>query len=202
MGRMPVTGFSRKACGVAAAAVLLLAMAACAPKEASEGDGATQSNEEPIQVAWSADMDCGTCHVSEQESYEDTACEASLHEDVACMQCHADESTLRSVHEGKTASDKMPTRLKKTAVEDAVCFGCHYEDREALIEATEGKVVLTDTEGTSRNPHDPEGIAEHETLACGDCHNMHSTEDMQVRAMKQCESCHHEGVFECYTCHD
>lgn len=194
--------------GLFACLVALTAgLAACAPSEPSgEPSGGSQAGKdassEPIQVDWSIDMDCSTCHATEQDSFTDSACEASLHADMACKDCHNDATKLATVHEGKTASDKMPTRLKKTEVSDELCFSCHYENRDALIEATEGKAVLTDSEGTSRNPHDPEGIEEHESLACGDCHNMHSTETVQERAMKQCESCHHAGVFQCYTCHE
>lgn len=181
----------------------LIALAGCAPKEPANDPGSTEQSQAPaIEIAWSPDMDCSTCHASEQESYSDSQCEASLHSDVTCIQCHADDTSLASVHEGKTASDKMPTRLKKTNVEDGVCFDCHYGNRSELIAATNGSVSLTDSQGTSRNPHDPEGISDHETLSCRNCHNMHSNDNIQERALKECESCHHAGVFECYTCHE
>ena len=186
----------------AAFAIALLALPACTPKEASDSGSSKTDATPSVEANWSPDSDCGTCHATEQKTYDNAQCEASLHKDVKCLQCHADEAALKTAHEGKTSSDKMPTRLKKTQDEDAVCFSCHENDRAGLIAATDGKAVLTDSEGTSRNPHDPQGIAEHETLACADCHNMHSTEELQERAMSQCTSCHHAGVFACYTCHD
>lgn len=196
----------RAACATVAAlaTAALCCLGACAPQQTSDGGARddAKSNAPAVDVAWSMDRDCGTCHATERGSYDSSACEASQHKDVACAQCHGDEATLAAVHEGKTASDKMPTRLKKTSVEDATCFSCHYGDRAGLVAATDGSVVLTDSEGTERNPHDPEGVAEHEAIACGDCHNMHSDEDIQERAMSECLSCHHEGVFACYTCHD
>ena len=186
------------------AVVVSVAFVGCAPQvnDVSDTQGASKGQPAAVDFTWSSDADCAMCHTGEQESYGNAACEASLHKDMACIQCHVDESALQAAHEGKTASDKMPTRLKETGVSDELCFGCHYDNREGLIAATEGSTVLTDTEGTSRNPHDPDGIAEHETLKCSDCHNMHSTDAVQERAMKKCESCHHAGVFACYTCHD
>lgn len=187
---------------VTALAAGLLALAACAPQESVEGDGGQGASTPAVQATWSADIACDTCHAAEQATYDNASCEASHHKEVTCLQCHADEATLATVHEGKTATDALPKRLKQTNVEDAICFSCHYGDRDALIAATESTAVLTDSEGTSRNPHDPQGIAEHEDLACADCHAMHDTKGLEDRAMAVCESCHHEGVFACYTCHE
>lgn len=190
--------------GIAALAVVAICcLGACAPQASdSNASSETSSDGSAAEAVWSMDSDCGTCHATEQKSYESASCEAALHKDLACAQCHSDESALAAVHEGKTASDKMPTRLKKTSVDDTFCLSCHYGDRDGLIAATEGVAVLTDSEGTSRNPHDPQGIAEHEDLACSDCHKMHSDEAVQDVAMKECVTCHHEGVFACHTCHE
>ena len=37
---------------------------------------------------------------------------------------------------GKTASDTMPKKLKKTEVPDDACLSCHYGAREELVAAT------------------------------------------------------------------
>ncbi len=200
---LPVRSVGARAGAAALLVAALCCLGACAPQEHNADAPSKAPSDEPaIEVSWSMEGDCSTCHATEQKSYESTACEASLHKEVACAQCHSDVSGLEAVHEGKTASDKMPTRLKKTSVDDALCLSCHYSDRESLIAATDGTAVLTDSEGTSRNPHDPQGIAEHEALVCSDCHKMHSDEDIQDLAMKECVTCHHEGVFACYTCHE
>ena len=179
-----------------AAVSLACVLAGCAP--AAEGSG----NDAPeAPAAWSADVECATCHDVEQGSYADAACEASFHAEVACSGCHDDQDTLSQVHEGKTAADNMTKRLKKSQVSNDVCLSCHFGTREALVEATP-EVVLADKEGNSRNPHDADGIPEHEGIACGDCHAMHDGKPLADRALDECLGCHHEGVFECGTCHD
>lgn len=98
-------------------AVIALALTACAPQSNENGAAsADDAKETPITVAWSADSECGTCHATEQASYDDAACVASTHEGQACISCHADASGLATAHEGKTASDTMPKKLKKTEV--------------------------------------------------------------------------------------
>ena len=114
-----------------AAVSLACVLAGCAP--AAEGSG----NDAPeAPAAWSADVECATCHDVEQGSYADAACEASFHAEVACSGCHDDQDTLSQVHEGKTAADNMPKRLKKSQVSNDVCLSCHFGTREALVEAT------------------------------------------------------------------
>ena len=107
-------------------AVIALALTACAPQSNENGAAsADDAKETPITVAWSADSECGTCHATEQASYDDAACVASTHEGQACISCHADASGLATAHEGKTASDTMPKKLKKTEVPDDACLSCH-----------------------------------------------------------------------------
>ena len=187
-----------------AAAALCVALSACAPQqtapvggEAGEGgQGGTA-----VSAEWSPDADCAACHAREQESYEDSACLASLHADVACGQCHDDSSALATAHEGSSSSDKAPARLKVTEVSDAACLSCHYETKEALAEATPD-VVVADSQGNGRNPHALDGVADHEGIGCSDCHGMHSSEPVQEQAKATCTNCHHAGVYECYTCHE
>ena len=44
--------------------------------------------------------------------------------------------------------------------------------------------------------------ADHETVPCGSCHDMHASDDIAETAQKACISCHHMGIYECNTCHD
>lgn len=69
-------------------AVIALALTACAPQSNENGAAsADDAKETPITVAWSADSECGTCHATEQASYDDAACVASTHEGQACISC-------------------------------------------------------------------------------------------------------------------
>lgn len=180
---------------------MILLLATCAPK-GQESDTAVKKNAPDVTIDWSIDVDCSTCHTAEQASYSNQQSEAAQHEDVTCIHCHSDVVDLEKSHQGKTSADALPNRLKSTQVPDSLCLGCHYENRAALITATDSTAIVSDSEGTSRNPHDTEGLVEHESLKCRDCHKMHSTEDINKTAMNQCTSCHHEGVFQCYTCHE
>lgn len=184
---------------VPALAALLYSCAPNAPSDAVKQGGIPK--EQSVSVEWSKDSDCSVCHVPEQESYSDSACLASLHPDTTCSQCHADSTELSSVHEGKTASDKMPKKLKKTSVSDDLCLSCHFETKDALAEATPD-VLITDSKGNSRNPHLADGVVEHEDIECAECHSMHVDEPIEDQAKDKCYSCHHAEVFECYTCHE
>ena len=174
------------------ALALTAALAGCAPRQAESAAPQAEADVPALTVAWSIDGDCSVCHADHA---------ATHHETDACSSCHQDETALAAAHEGATAYAKMPKKLKKTAVDDALCLSCHYETREALVEAT-ADVQLADSEGTARNPHDTGGVAEHEGIACSDCHTLHADDDVRDVALKQCQSCHHAGVFACYTCHD
>ena len=147
-------------------AVIALALTACAPQSNENGAAsADDAKETPITVAWSADSECGTCHATEQASYDDAACVASTHEGQACISCHADASGLATAHEGKTASDTMPKKLKKTEVPDDACLSCHYGAREELVAATVD-VAVVDSKGTAVNPHDVTPSEQHDTIRC------------------------------------
>ncbi len=75
-------------------------------------------------------------------------------------------------------------------------------EKTQLIAATADSVVLTDSEGTVVNPHDLPDSTNHNKIVCVDCHKIHDTEaDLAKTASKKCTSCHHENVYECYTCH-
>lgn len=179
---------------------LIMTLVACAPTSAEDSRTENPPND-LTSSAWSIEADCSMCHAAQQESYKNTACEASLHAAQSCSDCHAEEDSLAAVHEGKTAESAMTKRLKKTAVSDELCLSCHYGDKDALASST-SDIELTDSRGTSRNPHDLGGVPEHEGISCSGCHKMHEAADTADQAKKQCLNCHHSDVFECYTCHE
>ena len=196
-------------CACAAAALasiltVLLFVAGCAPTtnerggapSGEEGDGAPT-----VQVTWTPDADCALCHAEEGSSLASIPCPAEKDGNRACVTCHADEASLSSVHEGKTTGDKMPKKLKATEVASDTCESCHGTYAELAVK-TAASTALTDSKGTVVNPHDLPGNAEHESLACADCHQMHSDGDAAKTAPKACSSCHHAGVYECNTCHE
>lgn len=186
---------------VLAQVLLAASLGACAPHESTPANDDASNGSSIAMADWSPDADCETCHTVEQASYESTQCLASSHRDIVCTQCHEDQEKLSAAHTDATTSSKMPKRLKKTEVTDNLCLSCHFGDKESLAEASPN-ISLTDAKGNTRNPHAPDGIAEHESIACVDCHSMHAEESIEDQAMSTCVSCHHAEVFECYTCHE
>lgn len=177
-------------------------LAACAPMDSSADSTAKKDSTEPaIAVDWTLDSECATCHTVEQETYEDSTCLAYKHQNATCISCHANETSLTSAHEGATSADKMPQKLKKSNVSEESCLSCHYGTKEELATATPD-ILITDEKGNMRNPHDSGAVAEHQNITCSSCHAMHKNEDSMTQAKKTCQSCHHTGVFECYTCHE
>lgn len=203
--------------GIALAAVGLCgALAACAPQSV-EGDGqpqavdaaaASQEADESTEAradaaaSWSPSSDCATGHSAEQASLSDAACQMVAHAEIACTTCHADERALAAVHEDASAGDKMPSKLKKTAVDDALCLSCHHETKEALAQATAETTPIADSRGTQAHPHEVILQEQHAELACASCHKLHSSKSMETAAHDQRLSCHHADVFECHTCHE
>lgn len=196
------------ALSMVAMAIGMLCVAGCSP-QASDGqaDSSTQgagAAQQTQSTAWSLDMECGTCHSIENATMEDGVSGASVHVQQAqttCATCHVDEQALAAAHEGKTASDTMPKKLKKTEVSADACTasGCHAETADERVQLTAGYTELTDTQGTQVNPHEVMGLTEgHADITCADCHNMHGKE---AAAADLCVSCHHAGVYECNTCH-
>jgi hypothetical protein len=188
--------------------VLPLIIVGCAPRQSGEGGSSANASDEgaadEIVVAWSMDSDCTTCHTAESSAQDPTA-PALYHEeeeDVACVTCHtADESELTKVHEGTTATDKMPARLKVTKVNDDACLSCHETSELATL--TQASTVLTDDEGRVVNPHELPENSSHVNIKCTNCHQQHKPRaDIAKNSMATCTSCHHEKVFACGTCHD
>ncbi len=185
------------------AAVLLMAMLAlCVGCQAEGGEVAYVDGVESVEILtegaweWSPDDDCALCHPSESETTATDLCEIRQSEGT-CLSCHASESALRTVHELPFDS-QSPTKLKDTAVDSGMCAECHGVGGPDPAEAAQ--VMLTDTEGTSIDPHNLPEAGDHNEIECLDCHKTHQP-SVEDSAQALCESCHHQGVFECYTCH-
>lgn len=131
----------------------------------------------------------------------DSATAASMHPASGCVDCHDDEATLSATHEGKTTADLAPKRLKKTAVAEQTCEACH--SRDDIKSRAAQSTVLTDVNGTTVNPHDLPVHDSHSEIVCSDCHKVHAdASELAEDAQQLCQSCHHSGVYECYTCHE
>jgi hypothetical protein len=61
---------------------------------------------------------------------------------------------------------------------------------------------LTDENGTTVNPHNLPVNKSHNTITCATCHDMHNDETLEETAKNACIQCHHDNVYECFTCHD
>lgn len=188
-----------------ALAMAMLAVAGCAPQSPdAAGAAATTDSDQPLSVefAWSKDADCSLCHETESASMDDGSYPASIHqrEGSTCSSCHDDETGLGAAHAGTSTSAKTPSRLSKTAMSEQTCLGCH-ESRQTLAARTEAS-LLEDANGTLANPHALPASSGHDDLTCSDCHKMHKPDEAKETAERACLGCHHEGVFECYTCHE
>lgn len=192
----------RKKIIILAVAAALVCVFGCSPQQkvADSADTVESTESDSQAVAWSMESECSVCHTVEQETLSDNSCTASLHATVSCATCHSDEEGLGRVHEGAVSSDKIPTKLRKTAVDNDACLSCH--NAEELKAATADLTILTDENGTTKNPHDLPETEGHESITCGGCHKMHeSASDPLVTAPEFCIGCHHENVYECGTCH-
>lgn len=69
-------------------------------------------------------------------------------------------------------------------------------------EATADIDYLVDANGTMVNPHDLPVNKSHATITCATCHAMHDDTTLEETAVKACIKCHHDNVYECFTCHD
>jgi hypothetical protein len=188
-------------------AALLIVLVGCGgtPSTGSTGSDAPADNT-PVATApvvWSPDVDCVTCHVAEDPTGGTVATTGAFHADQAaqCVTCHNSESELNTIHEGATATAKMPVRLKTTKVTDEVCLGCHVKSE--LATQTVNSTALTDSNGLTVNPHQLPEVGTHQSITCTECHYMHKpADDLAANAKAKCVSCHHQDVFECNTCHD
>lgn len=193
---------------VVIACALAAFVVGCAPQQDGGDQGGAadkgSSGGDAIQMAWSPDMDCATCHTAENDTMSKAGMGAEVHVTEAqttCSTCHTDTSGLTKVHEGKTASDTMPKKLKKTEVGVDACQNatCHNLSQDEMLALTANDTQLIDSNGTHVNPHDVIGKTPgHADITCSNCHNMHKD---SVTAADTCVACHHSGVYECGTCH-
>ncbi|MEQ3361465.1 cytochrome c3 family protein [Raoultibacter massiliensis] len=195
--------------GVALAAVVasmlcvvgLLCLSGCAPQSAAGDQDKGGKDDAAVQVAWSSDSDCTSCHAMEASSMTDASYLCATHEQQGstCTTCHTDDGALSDVHENATDLTKTAKKLKKTEVAESVCLSCH--DNGEIKAATADLALLTDDNGKTVDPHDLPTNAEHEVIECASCHAMHSAEGADEQATAKCLSCHHQNVYECHTCH-
>jgi hypothetical protein len=185
-------------------------LVACAPRTQETSESSATDGDDPsiisVDFTFSADSDCMVCHETESASLTDAACPASDHATLTCTDCHTDIDGLTTAHSEVTYGDRTATRLKVTEIDDSddsACLNdaCHT-GYEALAEKTASSTVLTDSNGTVVNPHALPESEDHETVDCGNCHDIHSSDDIGSTARKACLSCHHMDVYECYTCHE
>lgn len=156
-------------------------------------------------VDWTMDIDCQTCHTTESGSMADAGIpQASEHADLQCVQCHTEETVLKTAHEGVTYADKPASKPTVITVDAETCQSsdCHGTMEEMAV-ITADNQDFKDEKGKVQNPHDYPSNEQHDTMnpTCTDCHNIHS-KDLQKDAMMWCAQCHHKGVFQCGTCHE
>ena len=182
------------------ALIAVLSSWGCNPRTDDQGlaDGPGMSFEE---IEWSTLIDCAICHINENASRSDSSLLASAHasQNVSCVDCHADESKLKTVHNGIDSNRKVPVKLKRTEVSDETCLSCHLT--EELVEKTAGCTVLTDEGGLVVNPHLLPENSSHVIVECNNCHVIHTGNDTNESSLARCFDCHHHKIFECYTCH-
>ena len=190
------------ACAPAPAATSASAESGDAPASSQAAADQAETQVAAMEFAWSPEADCTMCHSAEADSLTDATCQISAsHGDLQCVQCHADTDGLTAAHEKVEASDtKGAKRLKKTEVSSDACLACHQSDYtpEAVPEVS----WLTDDQGTTVNPHDLPESESHSTVLCANCHSMHADDPVATTAAKACTNCHHQNVYQCFTCHE
>ena len=210
---------TNKALALIAVMVLTLALTVvlglvvgCSPQggssDAPKGETQQTEKEDPMAnqaVEWTMDIDCKTCHTTESESMADTGIpQASEHAGLECVQCHTEESVLKTAHEGVTSADKPASKPTVITVDAETCQSpdCHGT-MEEMAAITADNQDFKDEKGKVQNPHDYPSNEQHDTMnpTCTDCHNIHS-KNLQKDAMMWCAQCHHKGVFQCGTCHE
>lgn len=197
----------KRAMGVlAVGAVLTMALGPAAfgsalAAEKTSGAGAGAAAKAAPSAAWSPEADCAACHVNEETACSDEKALASRHAalELACVDCHTDEKGLVKGHKKAKEGVVKVKRLKKSEIDPEVCLTCHKQ--EDLIKATADLDVLTDTKGTTVNPHKLPDVVEHEGVSCASCHYMHRDKSATEAAPAVCNGCHHDGVYECFSCH-
>lgn len=127
--------------------------------------------------------------------------------EATCLGCHGDGMIAApQVKEDDTATTKSTdakgTPSPKESANKAPAKTKEVVSHEALIAATATSVALTDKNGIVVNPHDLPAVEDHSSITCVTCHKGHTDDTIDESAIKACVLCHHESVFECYTCHE
>ena len=191
--------------GVATVASIVIlvsvCLAGCAPQASTESSESSGEAEAATTIAtgdfaFSAEADCAVCHTVEGDSFSDSACAASNHAALTCTTCHSDVDGLASAHDGVAYGDKGAKRLKTTDVAESTCQAeaCHGS-YETLAEQTSSSTLLTDSNGTVVNPHDLPENADHETVTCGSCHDMHASADCAETAKQALFRGNQMGIY-------
>jgi len=172
------------------------AVTACAPTQRTPKLDDTDDGQ-TIVIEWRKDIDCTVCHEYESTSLNDSTCAASAHSDETCIDCHDDLSRLTTLHKG-VSGPRSSTTLRKTNVTEGACLSCH-DSWEELALKTLDCTLIADHNGTVINPHAYPETGDHAIISCVSCHDIHVVQRPQISI---CISCHHEEVFECFTCHE
>lgn len=163
---------------------------------ASKATTTTTSLDGFTMDAWTTDMDCSLCHSVEHDSFSNDSLPAASHPE-KCLSCHGDAEALTTVHTSAKSMARQPSARVKNRIQNETCLGCHGS-LESLAELTEDCTVLSDDKGRTVNPHAVPQVEGHDDpINCTSCHGMHKEKD----PMSYCTGCHHEGGFECNTCH-
>lgn len=157
---------------------------------ASNKDASSQKDQKDVSGEPSKDA------AAEESGVAQTGMIASVHPD-QCTVCHGDTDALTEVHVNAKGTTRQRSARLKNAVNNEACLACHGSYEE-LAEATADSIALTDERGRSVNPHDIPQVPGHDDpVACTSCHAVHK----EYEPIRYCTGCHHEGGFECNTCH-
>lgn len=181
----------------AVVACLLLILAGCAGGSET-GFSSEEDNTQQTASGWDASIDCASCHMAEATSQTSESYRHIEHSGMNCLSCHVDNDDLEKAHID-AGTDVSKAKLKKTEIDENICLSCHT--KADLATATANNTVLTDKEGLTVNPHDLPEKEDHKKVNCISCHVMHTDKNIDEEAQASCISCHHENVYECYTCH-
>lgn len=151
------------------------------------------------KVHWTMEASCAACHGKETESLEKETM-AATHSFLTCASCHMDTEYLSTMHDETKRNPIKVKKLRYTEVSDDTCIACHG-DYAKLAEATADVTVLTDKNGLIVNPHAFDMEIHAKDIRCIDCHTVHNETPILESAPSVCLDCHHEGVYECNTCH-
>lgn len=183
----------------------VLGVSACTPqsKETTTEPGSQQTV--GADFVWSAEADCSMCHADKAASMDDAALLASKHSANECVICH-ESGALSESHAGVTSvpSEEQVSQIKKNTrslASQELCLSCH-DSLEALAAKTAKSAELKDKHENIVNPHAIPANAEHDGNKVGECYNCHKIHKASPAVNSNCTTCHHDGVFECGTCHE